>query len=269
MAAGLSKPYANFTGSVAQALRQFPQFQTIAAEARGGHATYHSMMLKGSYVFSKALTDADVGGLPLNNFNRRLEKSIAPYDQTHQVKLSYVYELPVGRGKKFLSSGLASQVLGGWHIGVVQWYLSGTPLPMGTTIGFPIFSGANRPTVSTYDGWRAPVKGSKFDPNVDTFFQSASFFGPQPTTQFGSMTRYNPKLRNFPDLNENISVAKSFYIFGERTHVDVRWEAFNLFNRARFGALGGGTTLQDPNFGLWRTQINNPRQMQLALKLYW
>ena len=281
MAAGLSKPYANFTGSVAQALRQFPQYQTIAAEARGGHATYHSMMLKlekrysvgltfqGSYVFSKTLTDADVGGLPLDNFNRRLEKSIAPYDQTHQVKLSYVYELPAGRGKKFLSSGLASQVLGGWHIGVVQWYLSGTPLPMGTTIGFPIFSGGNRPTVSTYDGWRAPVKGTKFDPAADSFFQPASFFGPQPTTQFGNMTRYNPKLRNFPDFNENISLAKSFYIFGERTHVDVRWEAFNLFNRARFGALGGGTTLQDPNFGLWRTQINNPRQMQLALKLYW
>ena len=83
------------------------------------------------------------------------------------------------------------------------------------------------------------------------------------------MTRYNPKLRNFPDYNENISVAKSFYVFSEHAHVDLRWEAFNLFNRARFGALGGATTLQDPNFGLWRTQINSPRQMQLVLKLYW
>ncbi len=33
--------------------------------------------------------------------------------------------------------------------------------------------------------------------------------------------------------------------------------------------LGGGSTLQDPNFGLWRTQLNTPRRMQLALKLYW
>src|SRR5712691_9226719 len=48
-----------------------------------------------------------------------------------------------------------------------------------------------------------PVKGDRFDPAVDTFFQPASFFGAQPTTQFGNMTRYNPKLRNFPDFNEN------------------------------------------------------------------
>ncbi len=104
---------------------------------------------------------------------------------------------------------------------------------------------------------------------MDTFFQPASFFGAQPTTQFGNMTRYNPKLRNFPDFNENASLAKSFYVFEERAHVDFRWEAFNLFNRVRFGALGGGTTLQDPNFGLWRTQLNSPRRMQVALKLYW
>ena len=51
--------------------------------------------------------------------------------------------------------------------------------------------------------------------------------------------------------------------------MDFRWEAFNLFNRVRFGPLSGGTTLQDPNFGLWRTQVNSPRQIQVALKLYW
>ncbi len=281
VAAGIRLPYPTFTGSVAQSLRQFPQFTTIAAEARGGHSTYHSLLLKlqkrysvgltfqASYILSKTLTDADVGGLPLDNFYRKLEKSIAPYDQTHQVKLSYVYELPFGRGKKYLSSGLASRVLGGWHVGVIQWYVSGTPLPLGTTISFPIFNGGNRPTVTTYDGWRAPVRGDRFGPAVDTFFQPASFFGAQPTTQFGNMTRYNPKLRNFPDFNENASLAKSFYVFEERAHVDFRWEAFNLFNRVRFGALGGGTTLQDPNFGLWRTQLNSPRRMQVALKLYW
>jgi hypothetical protein len=147
--------------------------------------------------------------------------------------------------------------------------VSGMPLPLSTTISFPIFNGSNRPTVATYDGWRAPVKGDRFDPAVDTFFQPASFFGAQPTTQFGNMTRYNPKLRNFPDLNENASLAKSFYVFHERAHVDFRWEAFNLFNRVRFGPLSGGATLQDPNFGLWRTQVNSPRQMQVALKLYW
>ncbi len=83
---------------------------------RIGHSTYHSMQVKfshryssgltvqASYVLSKLLTDADSGsGTPEDQYNRRLEKSIASYDQTHVVKLNYVYELPFGKGKRFLS----------------------------------------------------------------------------------------------------------------------------------------------------------------------
>lgn len=109
VAAGIQKPYSSFTGTVNQSLRPFPQYSGIDAEARGGHSSYHSLQVKldkryslgltfqASYVFSKLLTDADGGSSgtnPLNNFNRRLEKSIAAYDQTHTVKLNYVYELP-------------------------------------------------------------------------------------------------------------------------------------------------------------------------------
>ncbi len=83
------------------------------------------------------------------------------------------------------------------------------------------------------------------------------------------MTRYNPKYRSTPIYNENLSIAKSFRI-KEQTRIDFRAEAFNVFNRVRFGL--GSLGLQTQTFGVLSQtagdQANSPRQMQLALKLY-
>ena len=79
----------------------------------------------------------------------------------------------------------------------------------------------------------------------------------------------NPKFRAFPSYNENCSLAKTFSI-RERLRTDFRAEMFNAFNRVRFGQ--GSLTLQSQTFGILSQtagdQINSPRQMQLALKLY-
>jgi hypothetical protein len=138
---------------------------------------------------------------------------------------------------------------------------------LGTTVSFPIFNGGNRPTVSTYDGWGSTYSG-KFDPAVDSFFQPASFFGTQPTTSLGTLTRYNPKLRYFPGFNESASLNRTIRL-SEAKHLDIRWESFNYLNRTQFGPLSGGTTLQNANFGLWRSQSNSARRMQFSVKLYW
>jgi hypothetical protein len=291
IAAGVVAPWAGFnslwgTGAtVAQSLRPFPQYSTVdtinGQGDRIGHSTYHSMQVKfskrysvgatvgGSYVLSKLLTDADSGtGMPEDHYNRRLEKSIAAYDQTHVAKLYYVYELPFGKGRKFLSAkGPGSAILGGWRFSGIHSYSSGTPIGLGTTVSFPIFNGGNRPTVATYDGWGGTYTG-KFDPAVNNFFQPVSFFGTQPTTQLGTITRFNPKMRYFPGFNENIALARSIRIT-ESKHLDFRAESFNLLNRTQFGNLSGGTSLQNANFGLWRTQSNSGRRMQVSMKIYW
>lgn len=204
----------------------------------------------------------------MDHYNRQLDYSIGQFDQTHNFKLSYVYEVPFGKGRKFLNQGgVVDAVVGGWRIGMVHLYASGLPLGLGTTVGFPMFNGGNRPTISTYEGWRRPIQGSEFDPSVDRFVQPASFFGVQPTDRFGNMTRYNPRFRELPILNENMSLAKSFRLT-ERFRLDFRAEAFNLLNRQRWGAAGGALTIQNENLGLWNNQVNDPRRMQLALKLY-
>ena len=96
-------------------------------------------------------------------------------------------------------------------------------------------------------------------------FLNASAFPAQPIN-FGNGTRYNPKVRTFPIFNENLSMAKTFAL-GEKFQLNFRWEAFNLFNRARFDI--GSTNLNSANFGVVTSQTNDPRRMQVGLKLYW
>jgi hypothetical protein len=128
--------------------------------------------------------------------------------------------------------------------------------------------------VSSYSGWQPSWKGGSFDPSVDNFLVPYGS-GPFPNqgtgtalNGFGNSTRYNPKVRQFGNYNENVSVARSFPIH-ESVRLEFRAEAFNLLNRVRFGT--GSLNLQDTNFGKLTgsaDQLNTPRQLQLALKLY-
>ncbi len=299
VAAGITPPYPNFVNewggnaTVKQALRPFPQYQGIDTYSGGGdhsgHSTYHAFILRfekryaaglnfqTSYVFSKLLTDSDSywgNGQAADQYNRGLEKSIGQFDVTHNFKLGLTYELPVGKGKRFLDHGIAAVALGGWRVSSINYYSSGQPVGLGTSYSLPLFAGRQAAYVTSYDGWRAPTKNGKFDPSVDNFLVPYGS-GPFPlqgigtsNNFIGNVTRYNPKVRQFPNLNENVSIAKSFAIW-ESLRIEFRAEAFNVFNRVRFGA--GDTQLQDQNFGKLTSSadlLNTPRQMQLALKLY-
>jgi hypothetical protein len=286
-------PYGNFTDpdvqqvrSVNQALRPFPQYLQIQTGGHGGdksgHSTYHALLLKATrrfsnglafewnYVLSKLLTDADNysegDGGTQDQYNRRLEKSIGEFDQTHVAKFSTVYELPFGRGRKWLSGSHAvvNGLLGGWRIGAIQMYASGFPIALARNNPLPIFNRSTRPTIASYDNWRGPESAGGFDPATDRFLDRSVF--PAQPTNFGNATRHNPNVRTFPAFNENISLAKSFPMT-ESVRLDFRVEAFNLFNRVQFGT--GSTNLNSNNFGIVTDQANEPRRMQIGIKLYW
>lgn len=286
VANGVRAPYPGFTGSANQALRPFPQYQNIATGPqngdKSGHSSYHALIVKfdrrfskdltlqWSYVFSKMITDSDSyfansETAAQDHYYRRSEKSIGQFDQTHGIKFSTLYSLPFGKGAKWATSGILSHIAGGWRLAAIQVYNSGTPIELTRNNPLPIFNGITRPTISTYTGWRAPIVGDKFDPAVDRFLQPATFFGTQPA-DFGNATRHNPKVRTFWGQSENVSIARTFQIT-EGIRIDLRGEAFNLFNRTIFGT--GSTNLNAGNFGVVLNQANDPRQMQLGLKLYW
>jgi hypothetical protein len=147
------EPQAGGFATVGQLLRPFPQYFTIGTSCcleNLGQSTYHALEAKverrfrnglnllASYTFSKTLTDADSAqhtesGFQSHNFgaqnpyNLKGEKSLSYQDIPHTFVLSYLYELPVGPGKRYLNHGVASKIAGGWQVGAVHRYQSGSP----------------------------------------------------------------------------------------------------------------------------------------------
>jgi hypothetical protein len=287
--AGIGPPYPSFTAqrlrTVNQSLRPYPQYQNIVTGVqngdKSGHSAYHAMVIRAdrrfsrdmtfqwSYVLSKLLTDSDTyfanGGAAMDHYNRRLEKSVGNFDRTHVLKFATIYNLPTGRGRRFFNKGPLNHVLGGWRLAAIQSYISGAPLSLTRTNPLPIFNGQTRPFVDAYDNWRAPIQGSDFDPAIDRFFKPVNQFPAQPAA-FGNATRNNPKVRSWWGMSEDASLAKTFQ-FSEKIRMDLRWEAFNIFNRVIFSA--GNANLNSATFGLVTGQANGSRDMQFGLKLYW
>jgi len=273
--------------SVTQAYRPYPQYGTIDTLNGGGdrigHSTYNALLVKfnkqlgngltiqSSYSFSKLLTDTDNSGGSFygDMYNLRLLKSIASFDQTHVVKLTYVYVLPLGKGRALLGNGgVLAAIVGGWRISGINSYASGLPMNIGTNApSFNIGEFSNTPTISTYKGWTLPYSG-RFQPYQESYLQPQTFFPAQSTTSFGNSTRYNPDFRSWPGKSESLGVSRIFSI-KERAHLEFRGEAFNVFNRVAFGPLGGATSLGNPNWGKWQSQANGPRVLQLVARLVW
>ena len=298
VAAGVPIPYAGFTGSVRQALKPFPQYTSINTAGdggdRSGNSTYHALVIKwekryssgltflNSYVLSKFFTDAERANASsigaMDHYNRRLEKTLSENDQTHSVKSGFSYELPFGKGKKWANSGVVNHLAGGWRLAGLLTYWSGAPISVSPGYGLPLDAGAgNRISVVDYEGWRAATGTGHFDPNKDRWWDGQKFSsvpglsapsgvkGWVLKTGFGSATVRNPKTRAPWNLNESVSLARTFRI-SEQFRLEFRGESFNLFNRVRWGSPD--STVTSNNFGRVTSQANTPRQMQLGLKLY-
>ena len=109
---------------------------------KSGSSKYHAVVLKlnqrmasglaiqSSYTWSRIMTDSDRygAGSSLDTARPELEWSIGGFDQTHNIKMNTVYELPFGRDRRWLQSGIGNAVLGGWRVALSQVYVSGVPL---------------------------------------------------------------------------------------------------------------------------------------------
>ncbi|MBS1828640.1 MAG: TonB-dependent receptor [Acidobacteria bacterium] len=295
-AAGIPIPYPAFRGSVSQALRPFPHYGDVATAGgqpssvgeRTGDSTYHALIVKldkryssgltllSSYVFSKLFSNADSAVIAardsIDHYNRKLQKALSWDDQTHVFRQAFSYELPFGKGKHWNFAGVADKVLGGWGLSGFLEYANGTPMSVGP--GFsPVPGGmGNRVWINSYEGWRAPVAGEKFDPYKDAWFDASKFQvapdGRKLTTAelnggIGNATKNNPKLRTPWNFNENLSLAKDLNAT-ERARLTLRFEAFNILNRVRWA--GPDATVTSPTFGQVRGQSNDPRRMQAGIK---
>lgn len=295
-ALGLPLPYAGYpvTRQLQQMLRPYPQYNGIDSNAGGqndGHMTWHALETSfehrfqsglyflGTYTFSKLISnvdgeDANRGdGSGQNQYNRSLDKAVGLQDQTHVINLSYVYEFPVGRGKKFLDNmpAVANALIGNWRISGVQRYTSGFPLLV--TSGQNMFgaSGTTRASFAPGAGVTIPLVNPNFNwdnPAAVPYINPAAFVRP-PNGVYGNTPRNISQLRTPWERSEDVSLLKNFY-FGEQKYVEFRASAFNVANRHTIGGNAGAisTSIDSATFGMiTNPQTNNPRSIQLGLKI--
>jgi hypothetical protein len=194
-----------------------------------------------------------------NNYNLAVEKSVDGADIPHSLVVSYIYEIPVGKGKK-LGAGFnaaTNAVLGGWQITGVSTFKSGFPVGVqGGSNNTGSFGGNQRPNLIGDPTVRHPT--------IQEWFNTSAFQQPVPFT-FGNAPRYMSNVRS-PGLEQfDIGIQKWFY-WRDLLRWQFRAEMFNAFNRANL--YSPNPFFGDPSFG----RISNtlpPRDVQLALKFYW
>ena len=290
-AAGIQLPYAAFPSSltVGQALTRFPQYYGLTNYANtdmSGHSTFHAMelsmehqmshglWLQVAYTWSKLISNVQYE-MPLegifdpagdsvseNTFDRRADKSVSPDDTPHRIVLSYVYNLPVGRGRALLDrGGVVNAAVGGWRLSGIQQYQSGYPLTITSTQADGVGT-TDRADVN----WGTPLKnpGWNGDPNAALYINPAAYSRPAYLT-FGDAPRYFSNLRGPGMLNEDFSLAKDFFLGSETRKLTFMANFFNTFNRVRFGLPN--TTVESTSFGAIGSQLNDPREIQFALRL--
>lgn len=290
---GVKYPYPGYAGTVAGALREYPQVHGVSTvEVYGsplGFATYHALQvvlnrqvgqdltLYANYVWSKSLTNvgsSDPGGnseRPLDYYNLRLEKSLSESDMPHMFKAYLDYRLPVGRGKA-LGRGAGrfwNTLIGGWSVSAILNYASGTPLAFAGS--HPLVGGWNGGT-NRANAWPGDMtvgdwNKSKFDlsdlrsPN-NTYLNKSAFSDPAPLALGTAAPRY-AQARTLGTLNEDLGVQKN-HPCGEKCRFQLRAEFLNAFNRSYFGGIN--TSVTSPLFGQVTTVSGN-RTIQLGTRV--
>src|SRR4029078_11618113 len=105
---------------------------------------------------------------------RKLEKGISSNDVPQIFVAAYTYELPFGKGKKMLSTGVGAMIADGWQFSGIQQYSVGKPLVMTMNNTLPIFNGVLRPNLNT----GVPLTQDHVNPLGDSWLNKAAFGAP-------------------------------------------------------------------------------------------
>jgi hypothetical protein len=256
----------------------------IATLPNVAQSNYHSLYLRGerrfshglsylsSFTYSKAITNApqfrNAGGAtgsenspPQNSFDLSAERGLASFNAKFRWVNSTVVELPFGAGKKWLTQGLASQVLGGWQVAGIVAMQSGFPFTInvtGDTAGIGGGSGGILIRGNPVPGQVAELPADRR--SAQKWYNTNAFVQP-PAGSFGILGRntlVGPGL-----FNVDTTLSKKFRL-RERYLLEIRAEAFNLSNTPNYSQLGRIINASD--YGQVDSQLA-PRQLQFGAKV--
>jgi hypothetical protein len=263
-----------------QLLRPFPEYTGVEnVQPPSASSSYNALSLSAnhrfsnglqfliSYTWSKYLTNNEgpegwtnsQAQSVRNWYNTSLEKSLMINDIPRSLVASYVYELPVGKGRAYApSSNIVNGIIGGWQVAGVFSFKDGFPLSVtDATNNTNSFGGNQRPNISS--------NPSLSNPSIYRWFNTNAFSQPSPFT-FGDAPRTMGYLRAQGTINADITLQKYWQLWNEASKLQLRAEFYNLFNRTQFFAPN--TTFGTSSFGVVPGALP-ARSIQFGMKIYW
>jgi hypothetical protein len=288
---GYQVPYAGFPTSlfVAQAMMPYPQYYGISDQsAYNVNSNYNSLQMtltkhisKGlgflaAYTFSKTLGYNDqngVGsyGVPQDYMNRKLEYSLATFNQTNNLKITWTYETPFGKGRKW-DLHAANFALGGWELSGLQNYASGFPIQVynGGLDTPPGFSGNWRPDLVSSNLANGSMPYAQYATTTQWLNQAAFASVPCSPINCVPLTVGNaPRtlgIVSYPTIAETFRLSKIFPLWNEKVKFRLGATLQNPFKRQQPYLID--TTVGDSAFGQIQ-QGGGGRTMQLEGRLDW
>jgi hypothetical protein len=237
--------------------------------------------LLGTYTWSKDMGTADTQtgfqeavqpGEVQDWNNLQAEYGPLSYNVPHRFVAAYVYDLPVGKGKRFLgnSTGIVDKVIGGWGVDGITTYALGFPLIFTAQPTFLSQQfGAGQPRPNVVPGCQKKLSGSAVS-RQHGWFNTSCFTAPS-NYGFGNEPRTDSTIRTQGIANWDAAVKKSTAIT-EQVNLEFRAEAFNMWNRVQFGqpsalCCNNSTDKSNATFGVVGAQLNLPRVVQFAMRL--
>ena len=293
-AAGIKLPYAGYPNrSVAQSLRPFPQYLDVLSRNSGDGKTWYDsfqakverrfggFQLLASYTWSKSLginhyrqifsQNGNVGAQDAYNLNDM--KSFNPFDQPHVFNVLWTYDMPFGKGKRFGSNmnPIMNALVSGWNMSGAQRYYTGNLIQLvtpGNPLATTLFSTATKANLGT-GPIRTDLGYDSLDPNNPSarWFNASAFSAAAPFT-LGNAALYYSDFRQPMIAFENIAFAKRTVLFAnDKNPIELQYraDAFNLFNRTRFGGING--TVGNANFGRATAPQVGARAITMGLRL--
>jgi len=259
-----------------QSRRPYPQFGGFSNIVDRGNSTYNSLQVKvekrmtnglmflSSFTFSKSLNDQPEiccsSPTPQNSYDLSHEKGPSDFDQRFRWVTSFDYQLPIGKGQRFMNSGRATDlILGGWHVGGIVSLHTGfyfTP-----QLSFdPSNTGSNGlyRTDQTCNG-NLP-RGQR---TINNWFDINCFPLPADFT-FGNAAKNG--LEGPGAVTSDLSLRKLFNIT-ESKNLEFRFEMFNAFNHAVFAQPDNFIDDGPGSAGVITSTVVPQRQLQFAMKL--
>ena len=238
-----------------------PQYGALSSFSTFANSNYHAATLSvrerwgGNYVdfnytLSKSMDDASglqtSGGygaaFVTNPLRQHDNYAVSDFDVRHIINVNGLWQLPIGRGHRLLSDGnsIAQGVLGGWQLsGIMRWN-SGLPI----SVPFDAATWATNWNVQSWGTRINPIEACVASPNGG----APALFGCNVTQAYQSFRSARPGetgdrnvLRLPGYFVVDMGIGKTFQI-KERHSLQVRFEAFNVTNTQRMGALVGGRT---------------------------